>query len=86
MAAKQLESIEVRKAENGGHTVRHEYKRQPVKREGAMSGGMYMERPPSEEHVFGPDDDGKLAAHLHKHLGLKSAIPTEKGEEADNED
>jgi hypothetical protein len=68
---KKLEEISVRKAENGGHSVRHEFKRQPVKREGSMSGGIYNERPPSEEHIFGPDDDGKLAAHIIQHLGLK---------------
>jgi len=70
MAAKRLDSMEIRPAENGGHTIRHEFKRQPVKREGSMSGGIYPERPPSEEHVFGPGDGAKVLQHVAKHLSL----------------
>ena len=80
---KQLEEMRIRKSDNGGHTVTHEYKRQPAHK-GGMHGGMYAERPPSEEHVFGPDDDGKLAAHVSKHLDLKN-ISTKSEINADDE-
>jgi hypothetical protein len=77
----QLEEMRIRPAENGGHTVVHEFKRKPVKRGGSMSGGIYNERPPSEEHVFGPGDGDKLEAHVSKHLGLKGAVAAAEKEE-----
>jgi hypothetical protein len=67
----ELEEMRIRVAKNGGHTVTHEFERKATKREGTMNGGIYNERPPSEEHVFGPDDGAKLGAHLVKHLNLK---------------
>lgn len=86
---KKLEEITIRKAQNGGHMIRHEYARRPVKRGGAMSGGIYSDRPPSEEHVFGPEDGGKVLAHVSKHLKLdgistsdKTAEPTGQDEKA----
>lgn len=82
-AKKELEEMTIRKAENGGHTVRHEFKRQPAHK-GGLNGGMYSDRPPSEEHVFGPDDDAKLAAHVSKHLDLKG-ISTKGEFNADDE-
>jgi hypothetical protein len=73
MAQKKLESIEIRPAENGGHVVRHEFKRQVVNRKGAMNGGFESERPPSEEHVFGPDQHQEVLSHIASVLGVKKA-------------
>ena len=39
--------------ENGGHRVVHNFKRQPGKKEGAMGGGILMERPKPAEHFVG---------------------------------
>lgn len=80
---KKLEEMKIRPAANGGHQVIHEFARQMGKREGSMSGGMYMERPPSEEHVFGPKDGSQMMAHVAKHLGLKQEAKEEAAEAKD---
>jgi len=69
--AKQLESIEIIPGENGGHRVVHNFKREMGKKGGAMSGGVYMERPKADEHIFGKSEDGKVLPHVGKALGLK---------------
>jgi hypothetical protein len=45
---------------------------------------MYMDRPKSEEHTFGPEDHHKMLKHVAKHLGLKE-ISTKGMESADEE-
>ena len=72
---KQLQEMRIRPAENGGHTVTHEYKRQMVNRGGSMKGGLDYEYPRSEDHVFGPEDGDKLMSHISKHLHITSAAP-----------
>jgi len=67
---KELDSMTISPAKNGGHTIRHSYKAQPVMRKGSMSGGLGMDYPQSEEHVFGPNDGKKALAHIAKHLGI----------------
>jgi hypothetical protein len=59
-APKEIRSIEVEKAENGGHTVTHRFMHQ--------SEGPYHE---AESHVFGASEGKKLMAHLTEHLGIK---------------
>jgi hypothetical protein len=78
---KELESLRIEPAKNGGHTVRHSYKRVAVHRKGSMSGGMGYDYPESEEFVFGPDDNEKMMAHVSKHLGLKKAAAAPEGED-----
>lgn len=73
MAKHQLESMEISPAKNGGHVVRHRFKPTPVMKKGGMGGGMGMDYPQPEEHVFGPGDNAKVMAHVGKHLGLKGA-------------
>lgn len=68
---KKLHHIEIHPGKNGGHRVVHEYERRPAKRDGAMSGGMYMERPEPEEHLFGEGEDQKVMAHVAKALGFR---------------
>lgn len=63
---KQLEEMRIRPAENGGHLITHEFKRS-MKSE--KLGDIGYSRPPSEEHVFGPQDGAKMMAHISKHLG-----------------
>lgn len=55
---KKLDSIEVRKAKNGGHVLTHRY---------TSEGPMYH---PPEDHVFGPGDGSKMLAHLKGALGV----------------
>jgi hypothetical protein len=69
--AKQLESIEIIPGENGGHRVVHNFKRETSKKSGAMTGGVYIERPKSEEHLFGASAEGKVPPHIRKALNLK---------------
>lgn len=69
--AKVLDELRISPARNGGHTVRHTFKPQPINRKGAMSGGMGMDYPESEEHVFGANQGDKLQAHIAGALGLK---------------
>jgi hypothetical protein len=57
--AKQLESIEIIPGESGGHRVVHNFKRETGTKSGAMNGGLYMERPKSDEHLFGASEEGK---------------------------
>ncbi len=57
---KELRSVEIEKAENGGHTVSHRFK---------SNDGPYHE---PEQHVFGAAEGKKLLAHLAEHLGIKT--------------
>ena len=68
--AKQIESIEIFPGENGGHRVVHNFKRESGKKEGAMGGGVYMERPKADEHFFGKSEDGKVLPHVGKALNI----------------
>lgn len=66
---KKIHHIEVHPGKNGGHRVVHEYERMPAHSKGSMSGGMYMERPEPEEHLFGKGEHAKMMAHVGKALG-----------------
>jgi hypothetical protein len=66
-APKEIRSIEVEKAENGGTTVTHRFQHQ--------SEGPYHE---SETHVFGASENKKLMSHLSEHLGIKTESPDEE--------
>ena len=95
---KELDHLEVHPGENGGHMVRHVFKRQVVNRKGAMSGGMYSERPDDEEHDFGPGgpQEHAMMAHIAKALDFSGAAkdgedqqtarPQRKGKAAPAED
>lgn len=74
---KKLRAIEIHPGKNGGHRVVHEFERTPAKREGAMSGGMYMERPESEEHLFGHGEHEKVMSHVGKALGFHKGAEKE---------
>jgi hypothetical protein len=72
---KELASMRIEAAKNGGHVVRHDYRSKATY---SKSGGMGMDYPQSEEHVFGKTENAKLAAHIATHLGLKNS-PDSKG-------
>jgi hypothetical protein len=76
--AKELESLEIHPGEHGGHRIVHNFKRQTVKRSGAMSGGMYNERPPEEEHIFGSGQEEAALAHV-KHAAFGKGVKGEAG-------
>lgn len=66
----KLRSIEIEKAENGGHVVNHRF---------VNSGGPGYHEP--EAHVFGESEGAKLMAHLKEHLGIKAGkTENESGE------
>lgn len=67
---KEIRSIEVEKAENGGHTVTHRFQHQ--------SEGPYHE---AETHVFGKSEGAKLLAHLTEHLGINAGAANESEED-----
>lgn len=68
---KELRSVEIEKAENGGHTVTHRFR---------SVEGPYHE---PERHVFGKGEGKKLVEHLKEHLGveMKEAEHDGEGEE-----
>jgi hypothetical protein len=68
--AGNIESIEIFPGENGGHRVVHNFKREAGKKQGAMGGGVYMERPKPGEHFFGKGQEGDVLPHVGKALNL----------------
>lgn len=82
--AKQMRCMTISMADNGGHTVRHEYKSEPVHRRGGADSGMGMEHHPSEEHVFGPSEHGKMISHMTSHLTLGKKIDNADPEDGGN--
>ena len=70
-APKEIRSIEVEKAENGGHTVTHRFQH--------GTDGPYHE---AETHVFGKSEGSKLMVHLTEHLGIKDGEKEEGDGEA----
>lgn len=66
-----LDSMTITPAANGGHTIRHSFKARPTNHKGRMSGGLSMDYPEPEEHVFGADQSKQALAHIAKHLGIK---------------
>ena len=82
--AKQLESLEIRKMANGGHTVTHRFASQPNMKSGAR-GGMYMDVPRSEEHAFGKGELSKMVAHVTAALGARQADAKQPEENPDGE-
>jgi hypothetical protein len=68
--AGNIESIEIFPGENGGHRVVHNFKREAGKKQGAMGGGVYMERPKAEEHFFGKGQEGQVLPHVGKAINL----------------
>src|SRR5215471_18982958 len=67
----RLHEMRIRPSKNGGHNVAHEYAPSPRLAKGGLSGGMMMDRPPSEEFNFGPKDGGQLMKHIAGALALK---------------
>lgn len=66
---KKLESMSIRPAANGGHTITHEFAREVASKK---MGDMYMERPKEEQNVFGPGDGAAALAHVAQHTGMKA--------------
>ena len=66
MAKKEIRRLVIEPAENGGHTVSHEYK--PMQREGRH--GMTESYVEPERHVFGADEGHEMLAHVANHLDI----------------
>lgn len=62
MGPKVLRSIEIEKAEGGGHVLTHRFK---------QNDGPYHES--EGPHVFGKSEGAKLMAHLKEHLDISGA-------------
>lgn len=69
---KNLASMHIMPANNGGFRVRHQFKPSPQSKGGSMSGGVEMQYHQPEEHVFGADEGEQMVAHVAKHLGIRS--------------
>jgi hypothetical protein len=72
MAKKEIRRMVIEPAENGGHTVSHEYK--PVQREGRH--GMSESYVAPVQHVFGPSEGSKMLAHVANHLAIEEPDET----------
>lgn len=66
MAKKEIRRLVIEPAENGGHTVSHEYK--PMQREGRH--GLTESYVEPERHVFGADEGHEMLAHVANHLDI----------------
>ena len=77
MAKKEIRRIVIEPAENGGHTVTHEYK--PMQREGKH--GVQENYVEPEHHVFGADEGHKMLAHVANHLNIPVTDTTENEED-----
>jgi hypothetical protein len=85
MAKPKLDQLIIRPGKNGGHMVRHEFQPQAKLGKGALTGGMTMDRPPSSEVNFGPNDHHNLLKHIATALALKGLAqnaPGQPGEQA----
>ena len=70
---KEIRRMTIEPAENGGHTVSHEYA--PSQREGRH--GMIASYVEPERHVFGADEGHAMLAHVANHLNIPES---EEGE------
>ena len=68
---RKLSHLEVRKAKNGGHIVRHHFAN--------------FEHEP-EEHTFGADEGEAMIAHVSKHMGVKAEAKEEAAEPEEEEE
>ena len=75
MAKKEIRRMVIEPAENGGHTVTHDYKE--VTREGKH--GIQSSYVEPEKHVFGADEGHEMLAHVANHL----QIPEREEKESD---
>jgi len=80
MASKQLESLEIYPGKNSGHRIVHHFKRQAAT---SRRDGMYIERPPDEEHNFGPEEKQQHAimTHIAGALGFTKVAKAEGAED-----
>lgn len=85
MAAPKLAMLEIHPGANGGHRVVHTFQRKPMMRAGSMAGGMSTDRPPDEEHNFGPEEKQQhaLMTHIAKALGFSKVAAAEGEEDAE---
>lgn len=70
-----LHHLEIHKASNGGHIVKHFHERRhPVHG--------YTMQDEEKQHVFGPDEGDKALLHIAEHAGIsqKSASPASEDE------
>lgn len=71
MAKRELKRMTIEPAENGGHTIEHQWKES---RHPGRPGSLEMVYHEPESHVFGPSEGGKMMEHIGKHLGVKAEV------------
>ena len=81
MSKKQIRSIEIEPAENGGHTVTHRHKE--MQREGKH--GIQSSYIEPEHHVFGSDEGHKMLAHVANALAIPEHDEAEARDNAEEE-
>lgn len=74
---KEIRRMSIEPAENGGHTVTHEY--MPMQREGRH--GIQETYVEPEHHVFGADEGHDMLAHIANHLNIPEPGEGETEEE-----
>ena len=76
-AKKIIRRIEIEPADNGGHTVTHHFKSQPVH---SSKHGMGSEYADPETHTFGAAEGHDMLAHLANHLHIPETADEEEAE------
>lgn len=71
---KEIEGLRMRKGENGGHVITHEYKR-PEQR-----GDRYIPAPEPDDFIFGESEGKQAMEHIAKHMGVKMAAAKAESE------
>ena len=80
-----IERMEIRPAENGGHVVTHHMKAK-MGRDSKSHSGMSMGYSEPEMHVFGKDEGHEMLAHVANHLGISEIEGKEEKDEEENDD
>ena len=86
MPEKELERLEVRVADKGGHIVRQSYRRRPVKRGGSMRAEIAYDYPESDEIVFGASEGHKMLSHIARTLKMGKVAAEETAEDKSGEE
>jgi hypothetical protein len=76
---KEIRRMTIEPAENGGHTVSHEYA--PSQREGRH--GMIASYVEPEKHVFGANEGHAMLAHVANHLNIPESEEGQKEEDGE---
>ena len=72
----RVHKLEIHRGVQGGFRVTHHFAPKATLKRGAMSGGMAMQTPEPQEHLFGPGDNSAMLAHVAQALGVQNTAKT----------